>query len=143
MLNSVDSARISRTRRSAAAAVGVTLVAALLTPTAAHGAPPPTPPPTRPAPSGNADRTPVTVTLITGDRVTVTPGVHGATGSVDVERAPGATGSVRVSTEGRDTYVYPDEALPYLATGRLDKQLFDVTQLVAQGYDDARAAELP
>ena len=46
MLNSVDSARISRTRRSAAAAVGVTLVAALLTPTAAHGAPPPPPPPT-------------------------------------------------------------------------------------------------
>lgn len=143
MLNSVDSARISRTRRSAAAAVGVTLVAALLTPAAAHGAPPPTPPPTRPAPSGDAGRTPVTVTLITGDRVTVTPGVHGATPSVDVERAPGATGSVRISTEGRDTYVYPDEALPYLATGRLDKQLFDVTQLIAEGYDDARTSELP
>ncbi|WP_081884049.1 S8 family serine peptidase [Micromonospora parva] len=144
MVNSVDSARISRTRRSAAAAVGVTLVAALLTPTAAHGAPPPPPaPPTKPTPSGAADRTPVTVTLITGDRVTVTPGRPGATPSVDVKRAPGATGSVRISTEGRDTYVYPDEAVPYLATGRLDKQLFDVTQLIAQGYDDARSAELP
>ena len=39
--------------------------------------------------------------------------------------------------------MYPDEAMPYLATGRLDKQLFDVTQLIAQGYDDARTAELP
>ncbi|MDG4783651.1 S8 family serine peptidase [Micromonospora sp. WMMD961] len=140
MVNSVVSAWISRTRRSAAAAVGVTLVAALLTPTAAHGAPPP---PATPAATGNAHRAPVTVTLITGDRVTVTPGVNGATPSVDVTRAPGATGAVRVSTEGGDTYVYPDEAMPYLATGRLDKQLFDVTQLIAQGFDDARTSELP
>ncbi|RQW96719.1 S8 family serine peptidase [Micromonospora inaquosa] len=73
----------------------------------------------------------------------MTPGTQGATPSVDVERAPGATGSVRISTEDGDTYVYPDEAMPYLATGRLDKQLFDVTQLIAQGYDDARTAELP
>ncbi|MEV4120866.1 S8 family serine peptidase [Micromonospora sp. NPDC049645] len=143
MGNSVDSGRISRIRRSAAAAVGITLVAALLTPTAAHGAPPPTPPPTTPVPTGTADRTPVTVTLITGDRVTVTPGVHGATPTVDVKRAPGATGSVRISTEGGDTYVYPAEAVPYLATGRLDKQLFDVTRLVAEGYGDAQTSELP
>ncbi|MBM0232994.1 S8 family serine peptidase [Micromonospora sp. STR1_7] len=62
---------------------------------------------------------------------------------MDVERAPGATGAVRVATENGDTYVYPDEAMPYLATGRLDKQLFDVTQLVAQGFDDARTSALP
>ncbi|MBM0278842.1 S8 family serine peptidase [Micromonospora sp. STR1s_6] len=137
--------RLSLTRRSAAVAVGVTLVAAVLTPTAAHGAPSAPPPPTTPtgAGTGNAQRTPVTVTLITGDRVTVTPGVRGATPSVDIRRAPGGTGSVRISTEGGDTYVYPDEALPYLATGRLDKQLLNVTQLIAQGYDDARTAELP
>ncbi|MFJ2083646.1 S8 family serine peptidase [Micromonospora chokoriensis] len=140
MVNSANSARISRTRRSAAAAVGVTVVAALLTPTAAHGAPPP---PATPAATGTAHRAPVTVTLITGDRVTVTPGVNGATPSVDVTRPSGATGAVRVATEGGDTYVYPDEAMPYLATGRLDKQLFDVTQLIAQGFDDARTSELP
>jgi subtilisin family serine protease len=135
--------RLSLTRRSAAAAVGVTLVAALVTPTTAHSAPASPPPPTPPGRAADAHAAPVTVTLITGDRVTVTPGRDGATPTVDVERASGATGAVRVATEGGDTYVYPDEALPYLATGRLDKQLFDVTQLVAQGFDDARASALP
>ncbi|MFJ4985338.1 S8 family serine peptidase [Streptomyces sp. NPDC088732] len=62
---------------------------------------------------------------------------------MDVERAPGAKGSVRVVAEGGDTFVYPDEAMAYLATGRLDKQLFNVTRLVAQGYDDAHAGALP
>ncbi|MFF3559374.1 S8 family serine peptidase [Streptomyces sp. NPDC002574] len=62
---------------------------------------------------------------------------------LDVERAPGARGSVRVVGEGGDTFVYPDEAMAYIATGRLDKQLFNVTRLVAQGYDDAHAGALP
>ncbi|MGC4852425.1 S8 family serine peptidase [Micromonospora sp. DT4] len=135
--------RLSLTRRSAATAVGVTLAAALVTPTTAHGAPASPPPPTPPGRAADAHASPVTVTLITGDKVTVTPGRDGAAPTVDVARASGATGSVRVATEGGDTYVYPDEALPYLATGRLDKQLFDVTQLVAQGLDDARASALP
>ncbi|MEV1112023.1 S8 family serine peptidase [Micromonospora sp. NPDC049751] len=135
--------RLSLTRRSAAAAVGVTLVTALVTPTTAHGAPASPPPTAPPGRAADAAAAPVTVTLVTGDRVTVTPGRNGTTPTVDVVRAPGATGAVRIATEGRDTYVYPDEALPYLATGRLDKQLFDVTQLVAQGFDDARADALP
>ena len=58
-----------------------------------------------------------------------------------MRRAPRAP--VRIATEGGDTFVYPDEAMPYLATGRLDRQLFDVTQLIAQGYDDSRTSELP
>ncbi|MFI6757528.1 S8 family serine peptidase [Micromonospora sp. NPDC050417] len=62
---------------------------------------------------------------------------------MEVERPPGAAGSVRVATEHGDTYVYPDEAMPYITAGRLDKQLFDVTQLIAQGYDDAQTSELP
>ncbi|WLS47806.1 S8 family serine peptidase [Micromonospora profundi] len=134
--------RLSLPRRSAAAAVGVTVVAALVTPTAAHSAPAP-PPTAPPATTGTAHGAPVTVTLITGDKVTMTPGRDGTPPTVDVARAPGATGSVRVATEDGDTYVYPDEALPYLATGQLDKQLFDVTDLVAQGFDDARSPTLP
>ncbi|MGI5253534.1 S8 family serine peptidase [Actinacidiphila glaucinigra] len=39
--------------------------------------------------------------------------------------------------------MYPDEAMEYIATGRLDKQLFNVTRLVDQGYDDAHASALP
>ncbi|GHE92040.1 peptidase [Streptomyces spiralis] len=83
------------------------------------------------------------MTLITGDKVTVTPGTAGSTPEVNVRRTPGATGSVRVSTEDGNTYVYPDDAVAYIAAGRLDKELFDVTQLIAQGYDDKHASELP
>lgn len=39
--------------------------------------------------------------------------------------------------------MYPDEAMPYIASGRLDKQLFNVTQLVAQDYDDAHTGAVP
>ena len=93
-----------------------------------------------PAPATAATRT---VTLITGDRVTVTPGPNGAPGSTSVQRPPGAVGSVRTVTEAADTYVYPDGALPYIAAGVLDKRLFNVTQLIADGYDDRRTPQLP
>lgn len=128
-------------RRSAAAAA-TALVAALVTPGAAHGAPPSAPAVTSEA-AAAAQRPPTTITLITGDKVTVAKGPKGTAPAVQVERAPGATGAVRVATEGRDTYVYPDEAMAYIATGRLDKQLFNVTQLMAQGYDDAHLGALP
>ncbi|MGW0692986.1 S8 family serine peptidase [Streptomyces sp. NPDC002738] len=91
---------------------------------------------------GGPQSAPITVTLITGDKVTLAQG-NGRGPLVDVERAPGAKGSVRVATEGGDTFVYPDEAMPYIASGRLDKQLFNVTQLVAQDYDDAHTGALP
>ncbi|MEU8386398.1 hypothetical protein AB0C32_45595, partial [Streptosporangium sp. NPDC048865] len=113
------------------------LVAVMVTPVTAYGAAsPPTVPPAR---TGSA---PATVTLITGDKVKVTPRSDGPP-LVDVVRAPGATGSVRVATERGHTYVYPDEAVAYIATDRLDRQLFDVTQLIDLGYDDARSDELP
>ncbi len=86
---------------------------------------------------------PVSVTLITGDKVKAAQEPGGAVSVDDVQRAAGAKGSVRVAVENGDTYVYPDEAMPYIATGRLDKQLFNVTQLVAQGYDDAHVNTLP
>ncbi|MFJ3763070.1 S8 family serine peptidase [Streptomyces sp. NPDC090080] len=50
---------------------------------------------------------------------------------------------MRVTVQNGDTYVLPDEALPYIATGRLDEQLFDVTELVAERYDDAHTGTLP
>ncbi|CAG6393637.1 Serine protease, subtilisin family [Actinacidiphila cocklensis] len=131
------------TRRSAVL-IGAVFVATLITPVQAQGAPPPIPPAATPTAADGPRRAPVTVTLITGDKVTVTPGSSGSALSVDaVKRGPGATGSVRTSIEDGDTYVYPDQAMPLIATGRLDKQLFDVTQLMAQGYDDAHSSELP
>ncbi|MGN9796158.1 S8 family serine peptidase [Streptomyces sp. OZ13] len=131
----------SRRPAVASAAALAVVLATLAAPSAAHD----TAPPSRPAPAAADGRSapPVTVTLITGDKVTVTPGTGGAPPGVSVRRAPGATGSVRVSHEDGGVHVYPDEAVPYIADGRLDKELFDVTGLVAQGYDDAHTASLP
>ncbi|MEU4537797.1 S8 family serine peptidase [Streptosporangium sp. NPDC023825] len=127
--------------RSIAASLAATLITVMVTPVTAYGAtsPPTVPPAQAGSTPGGA---PATVTLITGDKVRVTPRSDGPP-LVDVVRAPGATGSVRVATERGHTYVYPDEAVAYLAADRLDKQLFDVTQLIDLGYDDARSGELP
>ncbi|WP_187285779.1 S8 family serine peptidase [Streptomyces sp. ME109] len=83
------------------------------------------------------------VTLITGDKVTVTPATPGGPGSVTVQAPDGGPAAARVLTVGGDTYVYPESALPYTASGALDDQLFDVTRLIADGYDDASLPRLP
>ncbi|MET7666555.1 S8 family serine peptidase [Micromonospora luteifusca] len=47
------------------------------------------------------------------------------------------------SREGGDTYVYPHGVLPYVSAGLLDKQLFNLSELLADGYDDAQRDQLP
>ncbi|MGA5194622.1 S8 family serine peptidase [Streptomyces exfoliatus] len=82
--------------------------------------------------------TSATVTLVTGDRVTLTD-LGGGQQTVTVDRAEGATGAIRSRiADGRVTVV-PDEARPYLESGALDPRLFDVTGLVEQGV----TGELP
>lgn len=39
--------------------------------------------------------------------------------------------------------VLPNDAAPLVAAGQLDEQLFHVSDLVREGFDDARAATLP
>ncbi|WP_328694797.1 S8 family serine peptidase [Streptomyces sp. NBC_00342] len=83
-----------------------------------------------------------TVTLITGDQVTVTD-LGAGRKSVAVERPKGATGAVRSEiSDGRITVV-PDEARPYLQAGVLDAELFDVTALFEQGLGDPSTGGLP
>ncbi|MGW0764522.1 S8 family serine peptidase [Streptomyces sp. NPDC002676] len=82
------------------------------------------------------------VTLVTGDKVTVTDLGHGRK-TVTVQRPRGATGAVRTRTGNGDITVVPDEALPYLRSGALDRRLFDVSGLIRQGLTDARADALP
>ncbi|WP_430781789.1 S8 family peptidase [Actinoplanes sp. G11-F43] len=93
-----------------------------------------TPAAAAPAPAADPAQT---VTLITGDRVTVTGG------AVSVRPAPGRSGiPFATSTAGGRTRVVPADALPLLRDGWLDRRLFDVTGLIAAGYDDRRA-DLP
>ncbi|MFG2605583.1 S8 family serine peptidase [Streptomyces sp. NPDC048514] len=90
----------------------------------------------------DAPTTATTVTLVTGDRVTVTGLGHGRR-TVTVRRPPGATGAVRTQVAGGRLTVVPDEALPYLRAGTLDRRLFDVSGLIRQGLTDAKADALP
>ncbi|MGW5564735.1 S8 family serine peptidase [Streptomyces tendae] len=83
------------------------------------------------------------VTLLTGDRVTVARAAGDGPGTITVTGPDGRPVGARVMTVGGDTYVYPDSALRYLAAKRLDPRLFNVTRLVADGYDDAHLDHLP
>ncbi|MFE1859770.1 S8 family serine peptidase [Streptomyces anandii] len=94
-----------------------------------------------PPPTASASAS-ASVTLVTGDKVTVT-GLGGGRRTVTVRRPPGATGAVRTRTVNGDISVVPDEALPYLRAGRLDGRLFDVSALLRQGFGDASTGELP
>ncbi|MFE0632186.1 S8 family serine peptidase [Streptomyces sp. NPDC058864] len=95
-----------------------------------------------PTTTGAAPAAVRTVTLITGDKVTVTG--NGRAESVTSVTGPnGRTAGAHVMSVGSDTYVYPDAAVPYIASGALDEGLFNVTALLADGYDDARSDRLP
>ncbi|MEV5205887.1 S8 family serine peptidase [Micromonospora sp. NPDC053740] len=133
-----------RRRRSGLIALGaaLTLAAGFTPPGTGAGAAPPNNP-DRPAgqPPATAGRA-STVTLITGDTVTVTTAADGSTVST-VRRPDGSTPSFHRTVRDGDTYVYPDAALSYVTSGVLDRQLFNVTDLIADGYDDAHTDALP
>ncbi|WP_147998933.1 S8 family peptidase [Streptomyces sp. uw30] len=81
-----------------------------------------------------------TVTLISGDRVVV-----GSDGRVvRLVRGKSREGiGFSVRREAGHTYVVPQDALRLVVDGVLDRQLFDVAQLVKDGYDDAHRTTLP
>ncbi|MEO7734466.1 MAG: S8 family serine peptidase, partial [Kofleriaceae bacterium] len=79
-----------------------------------------------------------TVTLITGDRVTL------RAGTPLITPGPGRT-QVRFSVHRTPDHVrvLPDDVAPLIARGELDLALFDVTALIAAGYDDAHRDDIP
>src|ERR1700741_2418452 len=82
-----------------------------------------------------------TVTLRTGDGVTVRTRASGCP-QVSVRPAPGGGAvSHRCDANGHAT-VIPASVARLVGT-TLDPALFDVTALIADGYDDARMAETP
>ncbi|MFH8724697.1 S8 family peptidase [Streptomyces termitum] len=86
---------------------------------------------------------PATVTLVTGDRVLVTRDDRGAPAATVLPREDGTVPLVQTRRSGQDLYVYPENATGALAAGRVDEELFNVTGLVRQGYDDASTTTLP
>ncbi|WP_308405240.1 S8 family serine peptidase [Streptomyces sp. B93] len=83
-----------------------------------------------------------TVTLVTGDRVTATATADGGT-QVSVHGPDGLLTGHETRRDGDDTYVYPHRALPYVAAGLVDHELFNVTRLLADGYSDTDRDRLP
>ncbi|MFE1229175.1 S8 family serine peptidase [Streptomyces sp. NPDC058745] len=86
---------------------------------------------------------PATVTLVTGDRVLVTRDDAGNPAAAALPREDGTVPFVQTRRSGPDLYVYPEAATAALAAGRVDQELFNVTGLIRQGYDDAGSATLP
>jgi len=85
------------------------------------------------APSKAAARS---VTLITGDRVTV---FGSDTAKASIQRGAGRTGVTFVTQRlNGSLLVIPSDAVPLLRAGKLDRRLFDVTTLLKFGYDDRR-----
>ncbi|MCP2322183.1 subtilisin family serine protease [Hamadaea flava] len=77
----------------------------------------------------------ITVTLITGDTVTIATG-PGGIAAAEPHTGPGRddiTFTTRSDGPG-DITVIPSDALTLVAAGRLDERLFDVDRLVAYGY---------
>nr|WP_198151738.1 S8 family serine peptidase [Kibdelosporangium sp. MJ126-NF4] len=97
-----------------------------------------------PAPTGTAgagtDPTgpPRTVTLITGDRVTVNERA-GQLPAISITPGPGRDGIRFQRNRDKSGWsVYPSDALPMITSGVLDRQLFRIDRLLADGYDDSR-----
>ncbi len=89
---------------------------------------------------GGAAGVPVSVTLVTGDRV-VLPSADATSG--EVVRGKGRHVAFVVRVVHDHLYVIPTDAAGLLQSGALDGRLFDVTGLVDAGYDDARRDTLP
>ncbi|MFE5914976.1 S8 family serine peptidase [Streptomyces wedmorensis] len=84
-----------------------------------------------------------TVTLITGDRVTVTTTVDGRKSYSAVPAEGSAPGTLLARTDiDGDAYFYPSDVIGRIGSF-LDPQLFNVDGLIRDGYDDARAGSLP
>ncbi|MET9035733.1 S8 family serine peptidase [Streptomyces mirabilis] len=115
--------------------------AALLAGAVAPSAAAPTPSPD--APPGTAQGSTRTVTLITGDTVSLTAGPDGKY-AVDIQRGKGREAATFLSSErDGEVSVLPADAIPLVKAGRLDPALFNVTQLVKQGYTDAKTGTTP
>jgi subtilisin family serine protease len=80
------------------------------------------------------------VTLITDDKVSLDAAGH----VVRVAAAKGRAGmNFQVQQTHGHTYVMPWDAEALISRGTLDRRLFDVGELVADGYSYARRADLP
>jgi len=123
-------------QRITAATLAALLTLGAVTATPAAAAPPP-------PPAETAGVTSTAVTLITGDVVELTDAGAGKKAAM----VRPAAGRERISFHTIEVdgglRVLPSDAVPFISTGVLDADLFDVEELVADGYGDSAAKQLP
>ncbi|MFC0532459.1 S8 family serine peptidase [Phytohabitans kaempferiae] len=128
-------------RRMAAAVTGVllTITAPAALPTKAVAAPDGTPAGAEVSAVTGASR----ITLITGDVVDVAPAGDGRY-AASVRPGPGRERITFHTVEADGGLrLLPSDAVPYVSAGVLDADLFDVEELISDGYADAAAGQLP
>ncbi|MFB7225261.1 S8 family serine peptidase [Streptomyces sp. NPDC056227] len=138
----MDNPRGTRFRRIAAVGAVLAAVAALPGLTGAAGVSEPYTGPVPPAAS--ADRATTTrITLVTGDTVDVVRHAGGSE-SVQIAAAEGTSKHFRtMSGPDGDLYVIPEDAADAIASKAVDRELFNVTRLIRDGYADSRSDGLP
>ncbi|GAB2609216.1 S8 family peptidase [Kribbella endophytica] len=82
------------------------------------------------------------VTLLTGDKVQLSPAGSGRSNIRFVPADPSASG-YETRTVGKDLYVVPDSAAKLVQSGKVDGALFNVSGLIRQGFDDASTDRVP
>ncbi|WP_327128265.1 S8 family peptidase [Streptomyces sp. NBC_01727] len=136
----------SITRIAAGAATAVVLAATAVAPSGAAESSPGGASGTRPIVGRGTEAAggkQVSVTLVTGDKVLVTTDTEGRSSAAVLPREDGTQPMVQTYQRGKDLYVYPEDASQAIAEGKVDEQLFNVTGLIRQGYDDAHTDALP
>jgi subtilisin family serine protease len=85
------------------------------------------------------------ITLITGDVVELTAASKGQyTATFDPAARPdGSKPSFAINAFDGDLYVFPEDAHRLVSSGRLDKELFNVAYLAANGYADTARGTVP
>jgi subtilisin family serine protease len=90
------------------------------------------------------DNTSHTVTLVTGDRIKLT--AKGG-GRYAIDQAPVAGGGrsamLYIQRTPDGVFALPQDAMPAIQSGRLDRQLFNVSYLAENGYADDKANQTP
>ncbi|MBU3863725.1 S8 family peptidase [Streptomyces sp. 4503] len=134
------------TRIASGAATAAVLAVSAVAPSGAAGTPPEWASGKRPVIGSGTKATggkQVTVTLVTGDKVLVTTDTSGRSSAAVLPREGGEQPMAQTYQMGKDLYVYPEGASQAIAQGKVDEQLFNVTGLIRQGYDDTHTDTLP
>ncbi|HEU5475926.1 MAG TPA: S8 family serine peptidase [Actinophytocola sp.] len=122
--------------RFVAAALGISVTAALTVPVPVGAQTE-----NRPEPVISVARN--RVTLITGDVVELRRHSDGNAAATVLPSAGRENISYASRRAGGDLHVLPSDAMPLLANGKLDPQLFNVTALVDNGYADGASKDIP